>query len=738
MAVLIPRVQSPQVQLQPGPQVRNTTQVDDSGGQALAAAVGSLARPALEYARREQDRFDTTAVMEARRKLSEWEANTFNPGNPDGIGKFRGKNALEADSVLLPDLDKTVSTITEGMTARQREQFQGVAMNFRDSVAGRLNGYMDREHTGYITAEQKAAVDNLGADAVAAGVAGDFARQDEKANEVLAMNRARREADGMGDELIRAEERGLVSGIRAQTIEGMASSDPFGAQAYFDRFAEQMTPDDRVRAERLLFPVVVDEAGREIADRIIAGGSFPADAPDDIDAQIVRLESGGSDTAANPRSSASGAGQFLDSTWLQVLKGSRPDLANGRSDAELLAMKTDGALAREMVTAYRQQNSQHLLARGVPTTAMNLYAAHHFGPGGAVRFANAAPDTPMSEILSASEIAANPYLRGKTVADVRQNWASRGMTDSAASTGPAAGPRTESEALAEVRRIRDPRLRRAAESHLRERFQLSDMRRQEEDRATSEQVYTAINQAANPMAPLREIIGAQAYAWAERRGGLAALETMRRNKIEGTFVQDDPVLVEALEREAVLSPQTFARRNIYENVDRLSTDTLRQMLNKQKQANDPGKRADWASQQQRIESGLRVLGLDELGDNLKDDGGFTAKPNRQRVHERKVQRAQFAQAYREAERAFIQRNGRDPTPEQADALLRSVVRNVAEDIPRKLGNVANIEGFGAALPAAERAEIVSDFEAQTGRTPTEAEIVRIGALYRTQQSTGNN
>lgn len=733
MATIIPRVQGPQVQVQQGPQVRNTARADDSGAQALAASVAGLGSVALDYARREQERNDTTAVMAARKQLSDWENATFNPENPEGIEKFKGKNALGADEALLPDLDRTVGSISDSLTPRQRQQFEGVAMNFRDSVAGRLNGYMDREHSGYISAEQKAAVDNLGADAVSAGVSGDFGRQDRVANELLAMNRARYEADGMGEELIKASERGLVSSVRSQTIEGMATATPFEAQAYFDKHADQMTPEDRLRTARLLQPVVMDQAGREVGDLIMAGGSFQADDPAAVDSMIIGLESGGSSSAKNPNSSAAGAGQFIDGTWLRMVKGSRPGLAEGRTDAEIIAMKSDGALAREMVTEYRKENSRALLAAGVPTTVVNLYAAHHFGSGGAVKFATASPDTPMSSILSAREMAANPYLNGKTVADVKSNWQQRGLNAGAA-VPPMGGPRTETEAISVAQSIRDPQLRSNALRHIRESYQLSDMRRQEEDKAASEGAYTAINQASNPNAPLREILGAQVYGWAERKGHLPTLENLRKNKIAGTFTQDDAVLVESLEREAVLSPQTFAKRDIYSLADRISTQTIGDLLGKQKQANDPSKRADWANQSQRIESGWRILGLDEAGDNRGSDGQFVASPPKKKLEERKTQRAQFAQAYREAERAFIQRQGKDPTPAEADALLRAVVRNVATDIPGKLSRAGAIEGFGSALPAADRSEIISDFRASTGREPTEAEIVRIGARYRMQQN----
>lgn len=729
MATIIPRVTGPQVQVEQGPQVRNTARADDSGAQALAGAIGSFARPALEYAQREQERNDTTAVMAARKQLSDWEANTFNPGNPDGIAKYKGKNALGADEVLLPDLDKAVGTITANLTPRQRQQFQGVAMNFRDSVAGRLNGYMDREHSSYLTAEQKAAVDNLGADAVSAGVSGDFSRQDRVANELLAMNRARREADGMGEELIKAEERGLVSSVRSQTIEGMATARPFEAQAYFERYADQMTPEDRARVDRLLYPVVSDAAAQDDADTILAGGQprayrDPGQRGRGPAPEVAKILDEEADAAGVPR-------EYLYALAEQE-SGFNPGAVNpealddGDHATGLMQYRASSAKgfdrkdARASARAAAREFAQRQKTGGVEFAV----AAHFAGEGGA------------EAVVQRGRRAENP----KTARYVEEvmGRAARWRGDAPAADAPTAAPPSEADALARAQAIPDPRRRAAVVSKIRERFQLSDMRRQEEDKAASESAYTAINWAADPNAPLREILGAPVYAWAERKGHLPTLENLRKNKIAGTFTQDDPVLVETLEREAVLSPQAFAKRDIHALADRISTQTLDGLLTKQKQANDPAKRADWANQQQRIESGLRVLGLDETGDNKNAEGEY-AKASKTKLAERKAQRAQFGQAYREAERAFIQRNGKDPTPAEADALLRAVVRNVATDIPGKLSKAGAIEGFGAALPAADRAEIIADFRATTGREPTEAEIVRIGARYRMQSnSAGKN
>lgn len=140
---------------------------------------------------------------------------------------------------------------------------------------------------------------------------------------------------------------------------------------------------------------------------------------------IIGVESGGNPNATNPNSSASGLGQFIDSTWLATIRGARPDLA-GKSDAELLALKTDPQLSREMTEAYANQNQALLTKAGVPVTPGSTYLAHFAGPGGAVKVLQADPTASVESILGGAAVKANPFLRGMTAADL-QAWADKKM-----------------------------------------------------------------------------------------------------------------------------------------------------------------------------------------------------------------------------------------------------------------------------------------------------------------------
>lgn len=150
---------------------------------------------------------------------------------------------------------------------------------------------------------------------------------------------------------------------------------------------------------------------------------------------IIGVESGGNPNATNPNSSASGLGQFIDSTWLSTIKAARPDLADGKSDAELLALKTDPQLSREMTEAYANQNQAILSKAGVPVTPGTTYLAHFAGPGGAVKVLQADPNMPVGDVLGAPAVKANPFLAGMTAKDL-QAWADRKMGSAPAQAAP--------------------------------------------------------------------------------------------------------------------------------------------------------------------------------------------------------------------------------------------------------------------------------------------------------------
>jgi hypothetical protein len=64
--------------------------------------------------------------------------------------------------------------------------------------------------------------------------------------------------------------------------------------------------------------------------------------------RIIAVESNGDPNAKNSHSSATGLGQFLNDTWLDLIREYRPDLTKGRSESETLELRRETKLAREI------------------------------------------------------------------------------------------------------------------------------------------------------------------------------------------------------------------------------------------------------------------------------------------------------------------------------------------------------------------------------------------------------
>jgi hypothetical protein len=152
--------------------------------------------------------------------------------------------------------------------------------------------------------------------------------------------------------------------------------------------------------------------------------------------RIIGVESDGDPNAKSKRSSATGLGQFLDETWLDMIRAHRPDLAKSRSQTEILEMRRDAKVAREITARFTERNAEMLRKRGLPVTPGTLYLAHFAGGAGAVAILSAMENADAALVMATADatgrtkrekiIKANPFLERFTVADLR-NWAARKM-----------------------------------------------------------------------------------------------------------------------------------------------------------------------------------------------------------------------------------------------------------------------------------------------------------------------
>jgi len=157
---------------------------------------------------------------------------------------------------------------------------------------------------------------------------------------------------------------------------------------------------------------------------------------DSVVTRIIDAESRGMVDFKNKRSSAAGPAQFLDDTWLELLRTYRPDLTKQHTRDELLALRSDRGLAREIATSFAERNAALLKRHDLPVTSGTLYLAHFAGPAGAAALLKAPDNADAAAVMAMADasgntkreqiVKANPFLDKFTVADIR-HWADRKM-----------------------------------------------------------------------------------------------------------------------------------------------------------------------------------------------------------------------------------------------------------------------------------------------------------------------
>src|SRR5260370_7148821 len=141
--------------------------------------------------------------------------------------------------------------------------------------------------------------------------------------------------------------------------------------------------------------------------------------------RIIGVESDGDPNAKNKRSSATGLGQFLDETWLDMIRAHRADLVKGRCQAEILELRKDAKIASEITARFTERNAEILRKRGLPVTPGTLYLAHFAGGAGAVAILSAMENADAALVMASADVTgrtkrekiikANPFLQRSTI-----------------------------------------------------------------------------------------------------------------------------------------------------------------------------------------------------------------------------------------------------------------------------------------------------------------------------------
>lgn len=217
------------------------------------------------------------------------------------------------------------------------------------------------------------------------------------------------------------EHGGILGGMAEQALEPMLSR---GAAAKALRGA----PASRnlLTLPKRVAKSVAERRGTSLAGAFYGAGPAPMaiaskeqNTGDSADAAALIEKAEG--RGKNPRSSAQGSFQMINSTWGSEFRKMYPDQAKGMSDTQIAKAYRNtpqGQAATESLGRNHVAGELGFLkAHGLPVNPRNAYAAHVFGSGDAVKLLRADPTTPLASAIPDAKavVAGNPQFRGKTV-----------------------------------------------------------------------------------------------------------------------------------------------------------------------------------------------------------------------------------------------------------------------------------------------------------------------------------
>jgi hypothetical protein len=208
------------------------------------------------------------------------------------------------------------------------------------------------------------------------------------------------------------------------------------AQLEIEKRDNAATDSARMQADRdLALKGVADDLAaaekklKEKTDALAASRSKLKDlTPQKTTAEkIIGVESGGRNIGnIGGTSSAYGLGQFTKGTFESVAKRAKPgEKLFGKTWEDY---KGDTGLQKEALDQLISINKGSLAGAKLPTTDSAIYLAHFLGASGATKVLRSSDDTPINQVVSPQQIAANAsvFKSIKTVGDIK-NWADKKM-----------------------------------------------------------------------------------------------------------------------------------------------------------------------------------------------------------------------------------------------------------------------------------------------------------------------
>lgn len=552
---------------------------------------------------------------------------------------------------------------------------------------------------------------------------------------------------GWDADTLKARESEFVSGIHKNVALRLAQTDPLAAQQYYESKKDQFSGSDATDLEGVLAPVVIDQKARDEANRILgterasatAGTNAPADpignrGPTRAYAVLTERAVGGAtraDAIANLDANfATNLAALIEDAPPGIKEGL--GLTSGyrstEKQAELFA-NSDGS--GRMVA--RPGHSSHEHGMAVDLT----YNGKTIKPG----------DVPQEVI---------DYLHGNAAAyglNFRMSWEpwhveptgardiiASGGAATASARGTGVSPRASGPSLVEQQQaldaIADPRLREETARRLKIISDLRDADNKAQFDRMKADAFAMIDQGQSPdsMDPqVRAALG---------REEMSGLWSYYEARTKGNLKTDEAVLYE-LQTQYAKDPEGFAQADLFAYRSRLSDADWEKVTGWRQTA--------LTDQRKAGEEATTIISTSEYMKTQLEQAGITTTDKKGPERETAARReAQFQIALQREVDAWMQENGKRPTPTDVQSMVNRLLLPVVisepgmlygtNETPGRLFEVPQLGDIGggrtaaifqdyAEIPQAERIQIEVALEATLGYKPSEEQVEAEYARY---------
>ncbi len=453
----------------PTPNVSARISPDQIDG-GLGKALGQIGQQFADIAIKEKDTADTTAVLEADRKLSQWQVGAMYGEN--GALTRKGKDTLGLPDDTSKAFDSYYSEVAAGLTSdKQRMALGKLSADRKESMLRTLYQHSSSEMERHYDGEFKASIDT--ARSAAALAYGDPKKVDEELQRGAKIITANAVRKGLGEEARTAAMRNWTSTVHTDVATRMLEQDPLKAQQYVQQNADKYEAQDLLSLYAKLDPAVTRIKGMQAGDAIFSTAPAAAPGGNVLFSAMIQQESRGQQLGKDgaPLTSPKGAvgvAQLMPGTAQEAAK-----LAGLPWDET--RYKTDAEYNQRLGAAYFGR-----LQRDFGGNPVLSVAAYNAGPGMVDDWVNGTNKTGKNPgglkigDPRKGEISSEEFARRIPFGETR-NYVAKVM----ATAGGAGGDRSLSSMLAATDRIADPEQRQIAKAQVRQRFEQDKLAREE-------------------------------------------------------------------------------------------------------------------------------------------------------------------------------------------------------------------------------------------------------------------